>query len=309
MRKRVALWILVLVLPLFFLGGPGYYSPRSVKAAWDLGHVLFFLPFSWLLCSFLQTRHPDMRGAALLMRVAMVVLLLGVCIELLQSQIHGRSMSLADIFRNLLGTLLAFAFFCPAAGTRQHTRFLLQVSIIILSLLACLPLFISLYDEQVARSQFPLLADFETPFELSRFDGQERVSLSTSIHRHGKRSMRIRLTTETYSGVTLFYFPRDWQAYARLKFSVYNPNDRMIALHCRVNDRLHGEHDRAFSDRFHRRILLKQGWNDLQFTLEDIRQAPASRDMDLSRIELVGIFVAREPAPLTLYLDWLRLER
>jgi hypothetical protein len=25
---------------LFFVGGPGYYSPRSYKHFWDLGHIL-----------------------------------------------------------------------------------------------------------------------------------------------------------------------------------------------------------------------------------------------------------------------------
>ncbi len=41
--------IAVICFVLFFVGGPDYYSQRSYKYFWDLGHILFFFILSYLI--------------------------------------------------------------------------------------------------------------------------------------------------------------------------------------------------------------------------------------------------------------------
>ena len=73
------------------------------------------------------------------------------------------------------------------------------------------PVYQSLDDEWVARKQFPVLADFETPFEQTRFSDVHQVQREQNIVRHGRYALRVQLSTVHYSGISLFYFPHDWR--------------------------------------------------------------------------------------------------
>ncbi len=308
--RRIVAFLLLLGFPFFFLGGPGYYSSRSFAAAWNLGHILFFTLASWLLCSLFLDRKPENGFFCLFLQVFSVILVVGTGVEFLQMGIDGRFPDLRDILRNQLGCLVGFAFFCPVEmpGSRRWRR-LAQVLVTLLVLLAAWPLARAVIDERIAARQFPLLSDFETPFERFRWKDVRQLRLERNLARHGKRSLRVQLSTATYSGTSLFYFPHDWQGYRWLRFSIYNPQRREVALHCRIHDALHRRHGSRFEDRFHTRFLLRPGWNDLSVSLEEVRRAPAGRTMDMQRIEGFGIFVVRQPRPLVLYIDNVYLDR
>ena len=49
--------LLILASPLFFFGGPAYYSPRLFNEFWNLGHLFFFALFVFLLDSYLVSRQ------------------------------------------------------------------------------------------------------------------------------------------------------------------------------------------------------------------------------------------------------------
>jgi len=55
--KKIVLGLPLLIgLPFFFYGGPGYHSARSFQAAWNLGHILYFaLVTGWISCGFQPT--------------------------------------------------------------------------------------------------------------------------------------------------------------------------------------------------------------------------------------------------------------
>ncbi len=308
--RRIIPFILLLGFPFFFLGGPGYYSSRSFAAAWNLGHILFFALASWLLGRHFLARNPGLGPVSLFFRTFFVVLLAGVCIEFLQMGIDGRFPDLLDVLRNQLGCLLGFAFFPPGDRTVSGVRLRLFQGVTVgLLLLAVWPLARALYDEHLAEDQFPLLSDFETPFERLRWKDVRQLRVVRSPVRHGTRSLRVQLSTATYSGTSLFYFPHDWRGYRWLRFSVHNPGREPLALHCRINDALHRKHNQRFEDRFHKRFLLHGGWNDLAVSLQEVENAPAGRTMDMQRIEGFGIFVVRQPEPLVLYIDNVYLDR
>ena len=46
--KILRIFTIVCSVFLFF-GGPGYYSPRSFKYLWDIGHIAFFCALSTLI--------------------------------------------------------------------------------------------------------------------------------------------------------------------------------------------------------------------------------------------------------------------
>ncbi|MBE0618205.1 MAG: hypothetical protein IH608_09810 [Proteobacteria bacterium] len=174
----------------------------------------------------------------------------------------------------------------------------------------CLPLARALTDEVSARRHFPVLADFEDARELERWTGVACFEQSSDVARAGTQSLRVRLGTEHYSGVALHYFPGDWRGFRALRLSLYRPDDDpLLVLVCRIHDAAHRERGQAYADRFNRRIHLAAGWNDVEIPLAEIRDAPRGREMDLGRIEGVGLFAVALPEPRVVYLDDVHLVR
>lgn len=234
-------------------------------------------------------------------------LLVGAAIECGQSFIE-RSVSLRDLLRDLEGVALALVFLSPGRkGLPAVKRFGLQVVLAGLVIFECCPLAMAVTDEIIAKRQFPLLADFETPVEVSRTDSQQ-VSRTDLVARHGRYAAKIKLTTEQYSGAGLKYFPGDWSSYQHLNFSLYNEGTSSLRLICRINDRRHVEAEQHYEDRFNRPIDLVKGWNDIQIALDEVADAPQDRRMDMQQIQGFYVFAVQLPQPREVYLDYVYLD-
>ncbi len=296
--------LLLIGAPFFFLGGPGYHSSRSYQSAWDLGHVLYFLIMSCWLCCFLRKKNAVWARSSICIVTFAIVFFVGISVEILQGFSSGRSPDIFDVLRNQLGCLTAFAFFVqPPIFSRQWQYQLFRGIVLTLLVVAIWPLSRSLIDEHFAVKQFPVLADFETPFERYRWVNVQQLYEEKERVRHGEKAVRVQLSTAKYSGISLFYFPGDWRGYQTLHCSVYNPLAVGLILNARVHDTLHKEHGSEFSDRFNHQFILQQGWNDLAISLEMIKNAPRGRTMEMEHIEGFGLFVVQQAKPLEIYLD------
>ncbi len=305
---RWILWPAALILAvLLFSGGPSYHSPRSVSATCDLGHVLAFCLWSFLL----HSRAPvaGLSPARKWTAILLFCLVAGGGTEWVQSLL-GEDASIGDLLRDVLGGLLALAWFIPPTehlpSAVRRTAKGLSISLL---LIALVPLAAAVSDEVAARVQFPLLSDFETPFEKDRWEEQGgRFSVDRSVARHGNASLRLDLGTSLYSGISLVHFPGKWAGYRSLRLSVFNPEPREVAITVRIHDRLHEEGEMRYEDRFQQEFAVRAGWNDLRIDLGEVARAPDGRRMDLDAIRGVGLFATRLPAPRTLFLDFVRLE-
>jgi len=98
-----------------------------------------------------------------------------------------------------------------------------------------------------------------------------------------------------YPGLVIQEPPADWRGYRNLVIDVANQRTSGIELNVRVHDRWH---DDSFSDRFNTHLVLAAGTSQsIRIPLERIRRAPRTREMDMSWIRGVGVFVT---APETL---------
>jgi VanZ family protein len=303
--------LLLIGLPFFFFGGPGYHSTRSFQAAWDMGHILFFAIATIWGFRLIKKRVGHWSPLRLLLTFSGGVLVSGVLVEFLQMFTGGRSPDLLDVLRNQLGCLLAFACLPRPSGSNQSflPRWAFRVVTLLLLAIAALPLARAVIDEQAALQQFPVLSDFETPLEKYRWVYERQMREETAIVRHGKKSMRVQLSTAKYSGIALFYFPGNWQGYNSLHCSVYNPLPTEFPINFRIHDVEHKLHGSEFSDRFNKQAILKQGWNDLAIDLDKVRNAPKGRTMDMSHIEGFGLFVVQQAKPMEIILDHIYLAR
>ncbi|GMT42808.1 MAG: hypothetical protein IEMM0002_1219 [bacterium] len=284
-----------------FWGGPNYYSARSFRIAWNLGHIFFFfiLTLAIIRSSERAFNKPFFK---LLFYVLSLSLLFALAIELLQG-VFDRIMDMHDVWRDILGSLAALFFFTP--GRKTFSRNILrafQVVTALFILMEFVPLAKALTDEAIARRQFPILSGFETPFEMDRWKG-DGLAIEREIVRNGKASMKVHLTTEQYSGVQLEYFPPDWRKYRSLKFSIYNSSSEPLRVVARVHDEDHVKNGQPYYDRFNMSFVLSRGWNDLEIPIERIANAPKKRAMNLRFIKGLGIFVMNLPEPWVIYLD------
>ena len=156
---------------LLFWGGPGAYSSRSYQQAWNLGHLLLFAILTYLVLKWTQTvsNWPFLRQVIVLLAA---VFMISLPIEFLQMALDGRSPDVFDIMRNMVGSLFVVVFFSPTRKKTGRTilRFF-QIGLLAALVLLAVPLAVAITDEIISAEQFPVLSDFETPFECMRWSG------------------------------------------------------------------------------------------------------------------------------------------
>jgi hypothetical protein len=164
--KTLGITILLLGSAFFFVGGPYSLSARSAQRAWDLGHLAFFLvaTVAWLRWGRPEA-HRD--GARTWVLALVAVNVAGVVIEGSQYLV-GRSASASDLFLNNVGAFVALSLFAVRTGTTRELKVtMLRGAALALLIWSLVPLYAALSDEYSASKAFPVLADFETPFQLS----------------------------------------------------------------------------------------------------------------------------------------------
>ncbi len=296
---KVLFFLLCIIFPLFFYGGPAYDSPRLLDEIWNLGHFFYFGLFALLLDDYLE-----LQNHSYFFRVCAnigVLLFVGTAIELIQLGMVDRIFSLGDVFRDVSGGCVVLCWRMSSAVSRWQLR-ILTILAIGLVLLNLLPLSVVAFDEYSAYRDFPLLSGFESRLELDRWGGDIELAQDSFVARQGNYAAKIALTTKQYSGVSLHYFPGDWSEWNKLVFSVYNPGP-LLELHFRVHDNQHTGDKQQYDNRFNGSTVLQSGWNEVIIPMSDIANGPRDRQMDLTKIRGFGLFVIRQSENRTLYLD------
>ena len=298
--KKLRLYFLLLLAficgVLLFVGGPDKSTLRSLRYGWDLGHLVCFGLWSYLYLLW-RGRRSFQR---LSLEVLLLCLLFGAVTELLQAQI-GREATIQDLGNDLVGGLLGLAFL-PSGLTGSVRRWLWSYRLLVLLVVGWIifPIAKMALDDVIARQQFPLLSGFETPLEVSRWGGSAFKTVSTEVAFSGKASLQVRFGTQRYSGVAFREFPRDWSGFARLGLEIFSPYRDSFKIYLRIHDQLH---DNQYTDRYNRTVTLMPGWNEVDVSLQDVRRAPRTRQLDLSRVAEMVLFVGKLSAPRTVYID------
>jgi len=180
--------------------------------------------------------------------------------------------------------------------------------LILLVLFEITTLFQVLVDEYRANRTFPILSDFESNFELSRWYSDEPFFISDRNTIHGKSSLRVSFGTDNYSSVSLRYFPSDWSKYKYLKFHLFYTGIDTLNVSCLIHDEPDKKNINVYEDQFIQRNYLINGWNEISILLENVRNYPRFRKMKMNKIKGVDIYTSRLQQVKNLYLDYVRLE-
>jgi VanZ family protein len=289
-----------------FLGGPDYFAPRSLKSLWDLGHLFFFAALGILMFKKLS-QYKEVSFGWQCVAVVLISLILGALIEWAQAGLK-RTSDVMDVFRNLVGILVSISWSFPVAVAKTYRRFFQLVTVLMVAW-SVYPFARAAADDYLAWRQFPVLSEFETPFEIDRWSGNAQKAIDRSVHFSGASSMKLILSTSKYSGASLLYFPGNWLNYDYLHVKIFNPADENLKIICRIHDRRHTENGYNYSDRFNTNVILSKGWNDITVSLADVKNAPKDRKLNLGQVQEIGFFAYRLPRPRIIFIDSVVLTR
>jgi len=299
LKKLILPGLFVVLATLLFVGGPDYSSNRIFANSWDLGHVLLFFVLVTLLL-----RSPFLLDKSLAIRILVTLVIImpfAVGIELVQLQTH-RTSELSDIRRDLVGAFLGYLYVFRQSWFYNAMRLPMVAVALALCAFELTPLTRSLIDEVNIHRDKAALSNLEFAFEDQRWIGNSSRFVSEEFVREGESSLRVDLNTDEYSGVFLRYMNRDWREREKLHFSIYYPDNDNLLLHIRISDYLHVGNN-SYHDRYNKEIVLRNGWNNVEIPIEDIKNAPRDRFIDIGNIESVGMFVVKQPETKTIYID------
>jgi VanZ family protein len=291
-----SLIVVVVAFPFFFLGGSTEASSNLMYAIWDFGHLVFFAAIVAIV-----GRKYDVNKWSVVFFISVAVFIAGGLIELIQAYI-GRDGSWSDLLRDMTGTWLGI-FWLQRGNVLSWLGRLISLGLLI-------PNVTTLYYEARFQfnliHQFPVLAGFESSIETY---GHRSSELSTQFHTQGKYSLKVELSARKFTGVVFNRMINNWSAYKTLAFDIYNAGPDAFTMIVRVNDAQHNLNGWAKQDRFNRELQLEPGWNHFAVAMDDIRNAPDKRKMDLTKIVWMEMFVGtKPPAPRTIYVDNVRLD-
>lgn len=192
--------------------------------------------------------------------------------------------------RDAVGSLTA-ALVVVAWQASVSSRAILVVTAIATVLPFTFPTVAAWSDEIIARSQFPVLASFESVREMSRFEFEREwdVTLTVAMDGGSRRvpAVRFHLPPGQYPGFVLRYFPRDWRGMRTLSLLLVNTESTPLEMMVRIDD-VHYRY--YYDDRYNRSFVLVPGPNRIEIPLAEVATAPRGRTFDLAQVYTVIVY-------------------
>jgi hypothetical protein len=152
----------------------------------------------------------------------------------------------------------------------------------------------------------PLVASFERPTELSRWNWQNcRVEPTPAGATDGHSALRVDLLPGRYPGLRMIHPLPDWSRYQRLLIDVQLVDGPPLNIVVKIEDR---EHNYETEDRFQQVVQLVPGAQRIDIDLSAVANSPRERRMDMRRISTLSLFTVNLKSARTIYVDRIWLE-
>jgi hypothetical protein len=291
-----------LALTLFFPAVE--FRVRSLQQLHQFAHVPLFFLVTLGLAAVFPPREEDSFWTRLrkLLRLFGVALILGGLVELAQPRWGGMREG-QDLIRDAAGAGAAvMALLAWRPEVPRPVRWSLRGTAALNCVLYFVPVTVARGDESRARRQFPVLADFETPLQVTRF-GSHRCDLQVVKEGDG-HLLLARFLPDQYPRFTLRYGPKDWRGHRALAFTCFNRGERPFYLIVRIDD-IH--HDNRPADRYKLRLHLDPGRHEIEIPLAAVESAPDLRPMDLAALADLTLYGFELRQPQEILFDDFRL--
>ncbi len=269
-------WTALILLLLAVLAVHAIDSDRQsiiLGGARNAGHIPLFMLVTLLVSRFF-------RGHTL--KTVTTVAVIALSSEISQL-VTGGETDWRDLLADIAGASLMLAAIALWRGRRGAAR----LAAVGLMLIGVAPLCGWLYAGYQRSAAMPCLARFDAPLLSSA-----QRPMNASISARTETTLSLSLGQKRYAGLRLLDPVADWSGYDRLTIDFATAPPVPITL--RIHDR---DHNNEHEDRFNRRF--DSGSASVSIPLDQIRNAPTGRSMDLTRIEALTFFTS-DPPPGTL---------
>jgi hypothetical protein len=279
------------------------YTSRTLVRLHDFAHLPVFCVVALIMVAiwpgglFVQDRLRPLPA----LRLWLAALLAGILVELLQAR-QGRVPQMTDIVTDGGGAAIALFLAVGLRGGRW--RWTLPPALA-MALAFATPVLLSAWDEELAKRQFPLLADLETRLQTDRFgSSRSRLRRITDPESPGNHFLQVRFLPDLFPRFNLRDLPRDWSGFSAFTFTCINSEAEPFYLIVRVDD-IH--HDNRPADRYTLRVNLPPGRHVIEVPLTAVATAPDTRPMDMTAIARVILYGYKLETPRVLLFDDFRL--
>jgi VanZ family protein len=274
------------------------YAGRTIENA---GHTpLFFLVTMGVI--YVLRGDERITGVRLYALAGVAGAGMGLLSEVIQRPL-ARDASWEDVFADVIGTVGALAVYAlfekRSPLTRLHRLIALMVGVVCVTIYVT-PIVAMTRAYLHRNGQFPVLADFHSRAELywTMSLGARREIVADSLD--------VKFVADDFPGVSFHEPVPDWSAYKTLVLDLENPDAEVLHLGVRVHDL---GHNRQFVDRFNRRVdIAARERRTLRIPLEDIRNGPRNRLIDLRKISDITLFRGEKMGSRSLVIHTIRLE-
>jgi len=306
--------IFILILTYFlFASGPVNYDSSLYRSLWESGHFILFAAIVFVLLKIRIIK--DKPWYILALAIAPFCIFVGLITEVLQLLV-GRSFQYSDIINDVIGGYAGFLLsrfiltFSPGAITPLSkkrlffTRIGFVIGIILLTLAGFRAFVFTSIHVWNMNDSFPVLADFEAPFELDRWEhSHSTISTSSEVVPSDEHSLKVTFYPAKYPGIVLRRLVNNWGGYNYLNFSINNPSNQAINIYLKIHDNEHIFRQFQYNDRFNEKLVLIPGWNDIRLPLKEIKNSPKNRKMNMRQIYLINFFMIKLEEETTIYFD------
>jgi len=309
---KSALYIVLVVVVLALM-----FSPLPIESLWlrealNSGHTIFFFFLSFYAYHGLKKQTNLSNTYLIVVIIVFVGIVFGILIEAVQQSLQ-REASIVDLCRDVVGIFAGLCLVASGAAKKvsnQMYRFLSLAMAVALILFAMAPLMqLSMHYIQ-RNSAFPVVIDLGANWSESFIVYNHAELLhgddQGNIGRYGKDKLhQVLFGPGRFPGVSIREPVADWSSYRLLKFSVVSNVEGDVVLVLRIHDK---QHNQDYSDRFNQALIVHPGVNDYAFALASISEGPEARELDLSQIAGIILFLSRQSLPAKLSIGDLYLE-
>ncbi|MHB8893973.1 MAG: hypothetical protein ACYC99_02190 [Candidatus Geothermincolia bacterium] len=154
--------------------------------------------------------------------------------------------------------------------------------------------------------------DFEQPAILDKLHWKcgTLYRLSSDHATSGTNSLEVTFypgppgVDESYPGLSLTDFERNWSGYRTLVFDAFVPGEKAINLALRIDDRENPD----YAERFNMAIPLAPGSNHIAIPQTRLVTSGSKKPLDLENIRETIFFLANPKERQTIFFDRIRLE-
>ena len=311
--------LLAITLLLSLLWVPFPFRSFLWIAIYNFAHVVLFALLAILLV--IVSRHlflhwPSQNGKHYAV-ASIGILILAVSSEMFQIFSSTRYPSVGDVLRDLIGGAYGLVWFvtvdrqCTGWSRWQQAprNHLVRLGVFLLLLATLTPVIVWGNAYRHRAMQVPVLCQFTSGWEMlfvsTKGSDLQVVSPPSGWAKSpGDKVGRVVFHPVRYPSVRITQPYPEWRGFGYFAVDIFSelPEEHTIVL--RIHDQ---QHNWQYEDRFNTAITVAPGFNRIRIPLNEIRNAPAGREMDLSAIQSVVFFAVSPSESFVLYFDNIRL--